>query len=431
MSDWHHLGKWVEPALAAELWLEYASYAQQFFKGKLDGRIMFLNGDFFLWQKDVDMIAQESYAAAKNKDEDFFKRIELKIRQVTKSLKDSVHKIESVVDFLQAYKELTGIWMPINPIAIGVERFVQETNPKDFDISKGLTYEKSWTMQQVEEIRSIKKQIGFVPEDEAAIPEQFRKIVLDHVKKYEWLGSHHFNIKEFTLKELLDRMKTDEEEPESSVEMSGDDEYLVQLLDMLGFLRFRCAETTGYVTFYLKPYLQKMAEKHDLTYEDIVEHMIWEIAGQNLKKEIANSRKENFGMFYDGKEHILSAGEIKKYESLLLNNEGEETTELKGLVAFKGSAKGEVKIVTCQEDMIGFEKGMILVAYETTPDIVIAMEKSAAIVTDFGGLTSHAAIVARELKIPCIVGTRYATKFLKNGDLIDVDAEKGVVKRLK
>ena len=61
----------------------------------------------------------------------------------------------------------------------------------------------------------------------------------------------------------------------------------------------------------------------------------------------------------------------------------------------------------------------------------IFTEKAGAIVTDEGGLTSHAAIVSRELKIPCIVGTKIATKILKDGDIVEVDAKKGIVRKIK
>ena len=57
------------------------------------------------------------------------------------------------------------------------------------------------------------------------------------------------------------------------------------------------------------------------------------------------------------------------------------------------------------------------------------MEKAAAIVTDIGGITTHAAIISRELGIPCIIGTKIATKLLKDGDYIEVDAENGIVKK--
>lgn len=74
--------------------------------------------------------------------------------------------------------------------------------------------------------------------------------------------------------------------------------------------------------------------------------------------------------------------------------------------------------------------GDVLISTATTPSIVSAMKKAAAIVTDEGGLTCHAAIVSRELKIPCIIGTKIATKVFKDGDRVEVDATKGIVRKL-
>ena len=79
--------------------------------------------------------------------------------------------------------------------------------------------------------------------------------------------------------------------------------------------------------------------------------------------------------------------------------------------------------------MIGFKKGQILVSGKTNPNLIAAMKRAAAIVTDQGGLTSHAAIVSRELKIPCVVGTKIATEVLKNGDQVEVDANQGIVRK--
>ena len=77
------------------------------------------------------------------------------------------------------------------------------------------------------------------------------------------------------------------------------------------------------------------------------------------------------------------------------------------------------------------KKGDILVAPMTSPDFITAMRKASAVVTNEGGMTCHAAIVSRELKIPCIVATRIATKVLKDGDIIEVDATKGIVRKIK
>ncbi len=77
-----------------------------------------------------------------------------------------------------------------------------------------------------------------------------------------------------------------------------------------------------------------------------------------------------------------------------------------------------------------FSKGEILVSGMTRPEFVPLMKKAKAIITNEGGITTHAAIVSRELKIPCIIGTKVATDILKNGDLVELNTEKGVVKIL-
>jgi len=83
-----------------------------------------------------------------------------------------------------------------------------------------------------------------------------------------------------------------------------------------------------------------------------------------------------------------------------------------------------------KEDLRNFKKNEVFVSYMTMPNFESAYSQACAIVTDEGGITSHAAIISRELKIPCIIGTKNATKILKDGDLVEVDAENGVVKIL-
>ncbi len=100
---------------------------------------------------------------------------------------------------------------------------------------------------------------------------------------------------------------------------------------------------------------------------------------------------------------------------------------VKGLPASPGVAIGVVKIIHDLAEIEKIKKGDVLVTRMTNPDMVPAMRKAAAIVTDEGGLTCHAAIVSRELGIPCIVGTRNATSVLKEGQIVTVDARSGVV----
>ena len=105
--------------------------------------------------------------------------------------------------------------------------------------------------------------------------------------------------------------------------------------------------------------------------------------------------------------------------------------ELKGQSACAGLARGRVRIVNTPKDMSGFKKGEILISEKTNPNLIPAMKLAAAIVTNIGGLTCHAAIVSRELGKPCVVGVKNATQIFKDGDLIEVDANTGVVKPVK
>jgi len=111
--------------------------------------------------------------------------------------------------------------------------------------------------------------------------------------------------------------------------------------------------------------------------------------------------------------------------------EAKDIKEIIGTVASAGRAIGKVRIVITEKDVLPFQEGEILVSTMTRPEHIVAMKKAKAIVTNEGGITCHAAIVSRELGIPCIIGTKIATKVLKDGDLVEVDAEKGIVKILK
>ena len=100
---------------------------------------------------------------------------------------------------------------------------------------------------------------------------------------------------------------------------------------------------------------------------------------------------------------------------------------LKGIPACTGTAIGTIKVVEGIKDISKFNDGDILVAKVTEPSMVIMMNKASAIITDTGGITSHAAIVSRELGVPCIVNTKTATLTLKDGMRVKVDGGKGEI----
>lgn len=135
------------------------------------------------------------------------------------------------------------------------------------------------------------------------------------------------------------------------------------------------------------------------------------------------------GKFYAG--HNSLQNELKKAGLLLGKKSVETQKEIHGTVAVRGKVQGTVRVIQFKKEIALLKDGEILVTAMTSPDYVSAMKRSGAIVTDEGGMTCHAAIVSRELGKPCVIGTKIATQVLHDGDLVEVDAGKGVVRIIK
>lgn len=151
---------------------------------------------------------------------------------------------------------------------------------------------------------------------------------------------------------------------------------------------------------------------------------------QKVQKLVKERKIKGFTIKQVGKEIKVITGVNKKdlYEKEITK----KITEFPGTVSYKGLVKGKARIVLSPSINAGrFKEGEILVTSMTTPEFAPLIKRAAAIITDEGGLLCHAAIVSRELKTPCIVGTKIATRVLRDGDLVEVDANRGVVKILK
>ncbi|MFH1257007.1 MAG: PEP-utilizing enzyme [Candidatus Diapherotrites archaeon] len=158
------------------------------------------------------------------------------------------------------------------------------------------------------------------------------------------------------------------------------------------------------------------------------------LEGRFEKKEIA-ARQKNciiiWKEFSDNYELFTGEEAIAKEKTIFVEKEKTiEIVEIDGMSASQGRVKGEAFVSMSAEEAKGMKAGQILVTSMTSPDFVIAIKKAAAIVTNEGGITSHAAIIAREFGVPCVVGTKIATKALKTGDYIEVDGIHGKVRKL-
>ena len=188
------------------------------------------------------------------------------------------------------------------------------------------------------------------------------------------------------------------------------------------------------VDFALRSYCKKISKETErsemLTKYLTIEEIISYLKDKKLpgKKELID-RAKGTAMFCENESfNLIINDEFNTLQKFLIGQSGDT---LKGSPAFKGIAKGIARIVLDPYNVRIFNKGDILITGMTRPEFLPLMKIASAFITDAGGLLSHAAIVARELKKPCILATESASKVIKNGDFIEVDANKGIIKILK
>lgn len=245
------------------------------------------------------------------------------------------------------------------------------------------------------------------------------------------------------LKELISQknaLPKNQKKLETELKLNQKEKQLFQTARDFGQHKAHRLAITYLVNYTINQALKVLAKKYDYFYKELRnltkdEFFAMIKSGKKVSKNILKQRQK-FSI-----NHIISYGKVKVYIGKearefvrkYVPKEEIDTSQqtIEGTVACTGKAIGKVKIINSSADMAKMDKGDVLIAVQTTPQLLPAMKKAAAFVTDIGGLTCHAAIVARELNTPCIIGAWNATKILKDNDLVEVDADEGVVKILE
>ena len=291
----------------------------------------------------------------------------------------------------------------------------------------------------------------------AKCPEAYRKI-LDFTHKYAWVPVNYWGnpwMPQDVWKLVGEILKKDENPGTTLIKrkrhfpiLARKQKLLIKKLNLNKIEQLQCAvlqdiaiiqdERKALVTkihYYTNQLLAQMAKRASSTIMDLwwltTNEIKQSFKQKNVDKKLINKRKKLWALItFKDKEIVLEGKKAEKIYQEIINDEKVSTSEIQGTCASRGKAKGKVRKLLTPDESDKMQKGEILVTMMTTPDFMFAMARAAAIVTDEGGITSHAAIVSRELGIPCIVGTGNATKVLKNGELVEVDADKGTVKKL-
>lgn len=156
----------------------------------------------------------------------------------------------------------------------------------------------------------------------------------------------------------------------------------------------------------------------------------WFMDSKVRSEDLAKRKEKSVVICEEDSYSIYTEDMVEELRDIMLGSpEASDIQDIRGLVACTGRAVGKVKILMSAEEMDKIEEGDVLVAVMTRPDYVQAMKKASAIITDEGGITSHAAIVSRELGTPCIIGTKIATKVFKDGDVVEVNANHNWIRK--
>ncbi len=292
-------------------------------------------------------------------------------------------------------------------------------------------------------VLELKSKLGQIKRTSGQLSSKMRD---DLAEQYAWIPCLDLNDEPWQQKDIQDIFDHLELSPDSFSIEEAEKYYSLYLSEREFFQRVRDLiavkdERDVYRrkgVYAVRSFYRTMAEKLGLSLREISlltkAEIISELRSEKFadKVEIAQRGESFAAKCENGRVRIISGK--RAIENLRKTATGGGTIadgSISGVAASSGYATGQVVVVNGVADLRKVKKGNILVAVTTHPDFILAMQKAVAFVTDEGGLAHHAAIVAREMKKPCITGTKIATKVLKDGDTVEVDATKGIVKILK
>lgn len=287
--------------------------------------------------------------------------------------------------------------------------------------------------------------------------DNIERLLKEHADEYGWLPMYDHDINPWDKEYFKNRMISLPENPQKEIvqrkeelnkrrgrieeilQELNDSELsrLTNLLQKYIILRTYRTDIVRIAYYNMNLFFKEIGNRMGLKGNEIAYTTIDEIFNfltnrKVILREIIKERMKHFLLLKIG-EKLEIIYNKDRIDNILENqlSRPELVDVLKGSGVYGGIKQGRVKIIEDVKDKYKMQEGDILIATMTTPEMHSIIEKAGAIVTDEGGITCHAAVVSREFKIPCVIGTEYATKVLKDGDLVEVNAKEGIVRRLE
>ncbi len=465
-EDWFYYGQWEQPPFSAWFWARWyeEKTALQLGLPKLDGRIFLINGHHLVHRGDLELLQAELERACQAKDEDFFTNLTVSAKQIFAENQKLIRQLQkcAAIDlplFKACIAALTRLMVPWYSGLILSDHLgeiilvkARELGCSATDVAASIPKQTTIMIQEHAEALSIKRQLeekNLLPELNNSTSIGLTRIKADpdlfaavqrHVEKYQWIGTHHFWGEPLSIEKFLSELpfleqKTPREYPDH---LPKELDFVIKQSAEIAWLRQYTPEMFDILAFQARPLLAAIASRFGLSYRELLYFTPTEICAALdnktvLSRESVAYRNKNYCVLMSAGEENIIDNPLEVQELINTFIPAKSTAavrEFRGTVAAPGKARGKAKIFIVPENLDKMNEGDILVTPMTSPDFIPLMKKAAAIVTDIGGLLSHAALVSRELQKPCIIGTKIATQVLKDGDSIEVDAEQGIVRKL-
>ncbi len=457
---WFNAGRWVQPALSAGYWHSWqeTNPYENLARRRVSGKMFLLDGWFVYGQSEVDRLSQFGLQKIRE-DPSWFKDFFKECHAASKALENASKNL-SGLDVLAAWNYLSkpmrnvhALWtFASNLFDISLNKafsdFSKKSGVKETELAALVKpVRPTRLVLQQREARELKRKIlDFTSKYDVFDATLLKKIRKDapllyddiqrHLSRFAYVGIHHFWGEPLSFEKILDI----ELRVEKQVENKTFENYreLIQIASEMAFWRQYIAETTGVAAYNAMGFFKESAQAVGISPENYMHLADFEYVSalkesKKFSLDLIRERKVASGMISDGCTAKIVSGSFlqEKINDVVILGQTNSPKELRGTVACIGNAKGIARIVLVPQDILKINEGDVMVAPETAPDFVAGLRKVSALVTDQGGVTSHAAIVSRELNIPCIVGTKFATRILKDGDFIEVDAVNGIVRLIR
>ncbi|MFH0870562.1 MAG: PEP-utilizing enzyme [archaeon] len=391
-----------------------------------------------------------------SKDKDFLKKTRKKMTVISTNILNTARQLDQINRdnekelihlFVKLYSLYVDFWtlflIPELSVDFIEKEFAEEVKKQLPDDTKHysdilLALPGSFLKEEEKELLSISRQ------------KNFNKLLDEHVRKYFWLENNYVDTKyldkEYFVRKLenLKDLKLAEEpnflkEKKKFFATLKGRKYdklkiLAMIIEFLVSAQDYRKRIVMEASHYFNSLLRRIAEMRGYQEDDIYLMSPYEIINdvKVSHEELAKRRLHQVWYYHDGKAELFTGEEANRAQGRIAPLKMQEDKSVfKGTPVYQGKVNGKVRVIRSINELPKLQDGEIIVTSNTTPDYVPFLRQAKAIIAEKGGITSHAAIISREMKKPCIIGIKHVTLMLKTGDIVEVDANNGVVKVIK